>query len=60
MFGSSRLGQERLVRHFQGHKAFWLSVLSKVRRDDEDVESVKWILGVMCMHRLDFGCRRCQ
>ena len=45
----------RLVRLFQGFKAFWLGILSKVRRDDEEVESMKYFTGVMCMPRLNFG-----
>ena len=37
---------------------FWLGVLSEVRRDEEEVKSVKWISSVMCMHRLNFGVNK--
>ena len=45
----------RFIRHFQGLKAFWFDVLSKVRRNDEEVESMKSLTGVMCMLKLNFS-----
>ena len=44
----------------QGAWGFLFGVLKKFRRDDEEVELVKWILDVMCLHRLNFGYKRCQ